>query len=1062
MTAPDPPYFPLPLQISNASWQKLELGERLRQAPDSLHYRLQLVAGRLRATGSPQASGARLQLCGLLNDALRLIASRVLATRPFSRPAPLLETFVDLYPPAAVHSGLPPRRYLPGRDDRSLQTLTELFVLAVQNDNRALGDARRLCDDAELQRRSRYREQLRILDRQLGDGLASALQRPPGSLLELLTEPLRQAPDSLEGQLAYIRGRWHAWLPPAWLEALPTALALAEVEFLRPDGAPGESQSAGIAPAWDAAWPEPEAFSPDEGWMPEVVMIAKSTHVWLHQLATRYGREISRLDQIPDAELDQLAAAGINTLWLIGLWERSSASSRLKQLRGNPEAAASAYALYDYMLAADLGGEEAYIVLRDRCYHRGIRLAGDVVPNHTGLYSRWIKEHPEWYLQLPHPPYPDYHYSGPDLSPDPELCLQIEDGYYSHSNAAVVFRHLDRRSGQERFIYHGNDGTHMPWNDTAQLNYLLPEVREAVINTIVAVARRFPVIRFDAAMTLAKKHFQRLWFPPPGAAGIPSRAEHSLSREEFDARFPVEFWREVVDRVALEAPGTLLIAEAFWLMESYFVRTLGMHRVYNSAFMNMLKREENAKYRGILAETLAFNPEILKRFVNFMNNPDEATAVEQFGKGDKYFGVAVLLATLPGLPMFGHGQLEGLTEKYGMEYRRAYRDEAVDDPFLQHHRAQIFPLLRRRRLFSGAEHFELFEFDTAGGSDENVYAFVNGHGRERALVVFNNRAGDSHGRIQQSLPRCSAGEGSTTRRLNLAEALGAEGDGRLYRFREHRSGLCYLRSGEELAAGLELQLGNYDYRVYLDFAEVADHDGLWRQLWQELQGAGMADPDRAIRQRSAVPLAARFERLLSQLATDPDTGSLTDELDGFYRLLHSLCGLPKQAAIAVERAETARKAGLRLPEPAAESRPLLAAWQLLAAATPPPGDPAVLDQLAWHTGELGLAGALATRSKKPGAADQLLLLLRYAGRLAGGEADAIASLAGDPQRRQLTAAHPEAAAGLPELLVAACARLWCWTGHSTADLNRLRARLATDLVPLASVPDAKPAPQGPR
>jgi hypothetical protein len=34
---------------------------------------------------------------------------------------------------------------------------------------------------------------------------------------------------------------------------------------------------------------------------------------------------------------------------------------------------------------------------------------------------------------------------------------------------------------------------------------------------------------------------------------------------------PQEFWREVVDRVAVEAPGTLLLAEAFWLMEGYFV-----------------------------------------------------------------------------------------------------------------------------------------------------------------------------------------------------------------------------------------------------------------------------------------------------------------------------------------------------------------------------------------------------------------------------------------------------------------------------------------------------------
>ena len=103
----------------------------------------------------------------------------------------------------------------------------------------------------------------------------------------------------------------------------------------------------------------------------------------------------------------------------------------------------------------------------------------------------------------------------------------------------------------------------------------------------------------------------------------------------------------------------------------------GMHRVYNCAFMHMLRDEDNAGYRRVLKETLEFDPEILKRYVNFMNNPDEKTAVEQFGKGDKYIGVATLLATLPGLPMFGHGQFEGFAEKYGMEFRRATHGRAA-------------------------------------------------------------------------------------------------------------------------------------------------------------------------------------------------------------------------------------------------------------------------------------------------------------------------------------------------------------------------------------------------
>ena len=105
-----------------------------------------------------------------------------------------------------------------------------------------------------------------------------------------------------------------------------------------------------------------------------------------------------------------------------------------------------------------------------------------------------------------------------------------------------------------------------------------------------------------------------------------------MDLETFNQQVPGEFWREVVDRVAKEVPDTLLLAEAFWMMEGYFVRTLGMHRVYNSAFMHMLRDEDNAKYRRGIRDTLAYSPAVLNRYVNFMNNPDEETAAEQFGK----------------------------------------------------------------------------------------------------------------------------------------------------------------------------------------------------------------------------------------------------------------------------------------------------------------------------------------------------------------------------------------------------------------------------------------------
>ena len=199
---------------------------------------------------------------------------------------------------------------------------------------------------------------------------------------------------------------------------------------------------------------------------------------------------------------------------------------------------------------------------------------------------------------------------------------------------------------------------------------------------------------------------------------------------------PQEFWREVVDRINESMPNVLLMAEAFWLMESYFVRTLGMHRVYNSAFMHMMMKEENKKYRDLIIKTLEFNPEILKRYVNFMSNPDEETAVNQFGKGDKYFGVAVMLVTMPGLPMFGHGQVEGFSEKYGMEYKRAYYTESPDEHLIWRHQKEIFPLMKMRHIFSQVENFEFYNFVTVNGIvDQNVFAFSNRFGNEVAVIV---------------------------------------------------------------------------------------------------------------------------------------------------------------------------------------------------------------------------------------------------------------------------------------------------------------------------------------
>jgi len=906
-------YFPYEIQITRDSWEKLQLDSVARHlrgrpgTPGIIFYRH--VASRLNREpelqGKPVKAG-NLFLYGLLTRIYRYLLNQYTVVK---EPGVLdtilteeeleyhsgelhksLQGFVEHFPGSRVIDKTAlPLDYLSAEDPadcRKKMIVREFLLLSLSSENPALNEFRVLFDDTDLVVATPFREVVSALDERLGHAPPyEPLEYP---VMELLRLPFKFSPSSLAGQLEYIKTNWALLLPHVLLSEILLGLDILGEEEREWWGGPGKPQVLEFGKGTRFGkgtydYPEYERFSMDADWMSNVVMISKMVYVWLDQLSKYYGRDISRLDQIPDEELDRLAGWGFNCVWLIGVWERSPASQKIKQLCGNPEAVSSAYSLYDYTIAYDLGGQPALENLKGRAWRRGIRLASDMVPNHTGIYSRWTREHPDWFIQLDYPPYPAYSFTGQDLSYSSEISLHIEDGYWTRSDAAVVFKHVDNGSGKIRYIYHGNDGTSTPWNDTAQLNYLIPEVREAVIRTIIHVARNFPIIRFDAAMTLAKKHYQRLWYPQPGhGSGVPSRAEHGMSREEFDRVFPNEFWREVVDRMAVEAPDTLLLAEAFWLMEGYFVRTLGMHRVYNSAFMNMLKMEENSKYRQTIRNILEFNPEILKRFVNFMSNPDERTAIDQFGKEGKYFGAAVLLVTMPGLPMFGHGQIEGFTEKYGMEYRRAYWEEEIDRHLVAMHESRIFPLMKKRRLFSGSENFVLYNFFASDQVDENVFAYSNRAGDERALIVYHNKFASTAGWIRTSTAAATRDDQGLTVlvRKNLDEALSFKADGRhYYTFRDYSSGMEYIRHGKELGEkGMYVELEAYEYHAFLDFREIYDDDfGTWGELCHRLQGRPVRSLEDEVKQIRYAEIINPFAELCSmipgkaEMLFDPDT-----------------------------------------------------------------------------------------------------------------------------------------------------------------------------------------------
>ena len=132
-----------------------------------------------------------------------------------------------------------------------------------------------------------------------------------------------------------------------------------------------------------------------------------NTRVRLSELSAELSRPVT-LDDIPDADLDRLARDGFDLVWFLGVWQTGEAARRVSA--SNPEWLAeyvrvlpdfedadvcgSCFAVQDYHVHRDFGGDEALARLRERLRRRGLRLVLDFVPNHVGPDHRWVDDIP--------------------------------------------------------------------------------------------------------------------------------------------------------------------------------------------------------------------------------------------------------------------------------------------------------------------------------------------------------------------------------------------------------------------------------------------------------------------------------------------------------------------------------------------------------------------------------------------------------------------------------------------------------------------------------------------
>ena len=147
-------------------------------------------------------------------------------------------------------------------------------------------------------------------------------------------------------------------------------------------------------------------------WPTNPVIYEINTWAWLSDLSRAAGRPVTLAD-VPQAELERLAAYGFDGLWLMGVWQRSPRGREVARASDGLQAecakalpdftaediVGSPYAVYDYRVDPQLGGDEGLADLRVRLRDLGLRLLLDFVPNHFSLDHPWLDAHPDWLVQ---------------------------------------------------------------------------------------------------------------------------------------------------------------------------------------------------------------------------------------------------------------------------------------------------------------------------------------------------------------------------------------------------------------------------------------------------------------------------------------------------------------------------------------------------------------------------------------------------------------------------------------------------------------------------------------
>ena len=424
-----------------------------------------------------------------------------------------------------------------------------------------------------------------------------------------------------------------------------------------------------------------------------------NTRVWLTELSHALGRPAT-LDDIPDAELDRLAEIGFDWVWFLSVWQTGPAAQAIS--RANPEwrkefqetlpdlreedIAGSGFAIQNYTVHRDLGGDAALARLRQRLQKRGLKLLLDFVPNHMAPDHPWVEDHP------------DYFVAGTELD---------------LARAPQNYTRVKRKQGDLVLAY-GRDPYFSGWPDTLQLNYGNPQLQQAMIGELERIAGQCDGVRCDMAMLVLPDIFERTW-------GIAAQL----------------FWPKAIERVRKKYPHFCFMAEVYWDME-WTLQQQGFDYAYDKRLYDRLREGHARPVREHFHAGLDYQ----NKLARFLENHDEPRAAATFTP-EVHQAAAVMTFLSPGLRFFHQGQFEGRKKRISPHLVRG-PEEPVDQQLKQFY-DRLLAVLRNPALRDG--EWQLLECVPAWEGNWTHDCFVAfawlGPGKERLLVAVNYASNQS-------------------------------------------------------------------------------------------------------------------------------------------------------------------------------------------------------------------------------------------------------------------------------------------------------------------------------